>query len=170
MDLLMWMPAMIKTTPQRWLALTEHLPDELLTQTPKSGEWSAVDCLLHLMDAEEVLQFRLKAFLDGQDFLPNFDPATMGSPPDPEQSPRDLAQAFARRREASLRALEAVTPDDLKREARHEELGQVTLAHMLNEWATHDLNHTMQAEQALMQPFLRAVGPWRVYFETHVIE
>jgi hypothetical protein len=41
---------------------------------------------------------------------------------------------------------------------------------MLSEWAAHDLNHTIQAERALMQPFLLECGPWIVYFQDHVIQ
>jgi hypothetical protein len=46
-------------------------------------------------------------------------------------------------------------------------LGTVTLAEFLHEWAAHDLNHTLQAERALMQPFIAGCGPWRGYFADH---
>ena len=39
-------------------------------------------------------------------------------------------------------------------QARHQELGPVTLEQLLHEWAAHDLMHTVQAERALMQPFI----------------
>jgi len=39
----------------------------------------------------------------------------------------------------------------------------------VNEWAAHDLMHTVQAERALMQPFLAKSGPWRPYFADHDI-
>jgi hypothetical protein len=32
---------------------------------------------------------------------------------------------------------------------------------MVHEWAAHDLNHTVQAERALMHPFIAGSGPWR---------
>jgi hypothetical protein len=32
---------------------------------------------------------------------------------------------------------------------------------MIHQWAAHDLNHTVQAERALMQPFIAGPGPWR---------
>lgn len=44
---------------------------------------------------------------------------------------------------------------------------RVTLREMLNEWAGHDLMHTVQAELAVMQPFITASGPWRGYFADH---
>ena len=46
----------------------------------------------------------------------------------------------------------------------------MTLREMLSEWAAHDLNHTIQAERALIQPFLHESGPWIVYFTDHLIK
>lgn len=40
---------------------------------------------------------------------------------------------------------------------------------MVNEWAGHDLNHTVQAERAIMQPFVRGCGPWQKYFSDHLV-
>ena len=56
------------------------------------------------------------------------------------------------------------------RRVRHQELGPVTLREMLSEWAAHDLNHTVQAERALIQPFLLECGPWIAYFKDHLIK
>jgi len=30
--------------------------------------------------------------------------------------------------------------------------------------SAHDLMHTVQAERAMMQPFIAGSGPWRPYF------
>ena len=38
---------------------------------------------------------------------------------------------------------------------------------MLNEWAAHDLMHTVQAERSLMQPFIERCGAWREFFSDH---
>jgi hypothetical protein len=29
--------------------------------------------------------------------------------------------------------------------------------------------HTIQAERALMQPFIQGSGPWQVYFQDHFV-
>ena len=58
----------------------------------------------------------------------------------------------------------------LERTAVHADLGQVTLDEMLHEWVGHDLGHTVQAERALMQPFIAGSGPWRSFFEDHDVE
>jgi hypothetical protein len=161
------MRALISTTPERWISLARALPVELLLMPAAEGEWSAVECLQHLVDSEEVFQFRVPAFLAGRDF-PNFDPESEGSRPG-LQTPLALAEEFARLRGESLLMLEKLSPADLERKARHAELGMVTLNEMLHNWAGHDLNHTVQAERALMQPFIRGCGPWKKFFTDHYL-
>ena len=162
------MRALISTTPERWIELAQALPVELLTLPPAEGEWSAVECLQHLVDSEKVFQFRMQAFLAGRDSFPNFDPDAEGSRPD-GQAPLALAEEFARLRSQSLVMLERLSPADLERKARHGELGMVTLNEMVHNWTAHDLNHTVQAERALMQPFIQGCGPWKMFFTDHLI-
>jgi hypothetical protein len=105
--------------------------------------------------------------LAGQEFV-DFDPnephaATMSL------TPEQLVAAFARARQDSLVLFQQVTDDDLGRTKQHPTLGTVTLAEMLHTWAAHDLNHTVQAERALMRPFLLGCGPWRPFFRDHEI-
>ena len=167
MEMLAWVFSVLKTTPARWLSLAETLPEELARQQPLPGEWSAVECLQHLIDAEQqVFPVRIEAFVTGRDF-PAFNPDAQGSQPG-AKSLAELAGEFARLREANLERLSHLQPPDLELKARHAELGIVSLNEMLHEWAAHDLNHTIQAERALMQPFIRSCSPWQVYVTDHV--
>jgi hypothetical protein len=148
--------------------MTASLPLELLDRQPAPGEWSAAQCLHHLLDAERfIFPVRVRRFLAGQD-LPAFFPDEEGT--HYTQPPAVLAAEFARLREASLAELAKVTDADLSRTAHHSELGMVTLDEMLHEWAAHDLMHTVQAERALMQPFIAKSGAWRSYFTDHDVE
>jgi uncharacterized damage-inducible protein DinB len=166
-ELLTWVRAVLSTTPERWLSLIAALPAELLKRPPAAGEWSAVGCLQHLVDTERlVFPARVQYLLAEQDF-PAFNPDSEGSQAQPELSPLALAQTFAELRRQSLRQLDQLTAADLDRQARHAELGPVTLREMLHEWAGHDLMHTVQAEQSLMQPFIAGCGPWQRYFNDH---
>jgi hypothetical protein len=161
--------SVLSTTPSRWQSLTETLPTELLIRPPATNEWSALDCLRHLLDTEQlVFPVRVRHLLAGEDFA-SFDPDAQGSQrtPSTSETPSQLAAQFARQRNANLAELEHITPSDLARTARHSELGLVTLGELLHEWAAHDLMHTVQAERALMQPFISAVGPWRPHFQDH---
>ncbi|MGZ6265443.1 MAG: DinB family protein [Candidatus Limnocylindrales bacterium] len=155
------------TTPERWQRLAETVEAARLSGRPAPGEWSALECLQHLIDTDtQAFAIRVEAFLDGRDFA-NFDPDASGSTPEPSADPMVLARQFEAARVRSLVVLDRVTTADLERTARHAELGVVTMREMLNEWAAHDLMHTVQAERALMQPFVAGSGKWRHYFADH---
>ena len=164
-----WIRAVLTTTPLRWQNMTHTLPVELLTRPPAPGEWSALECLQHILDTEGVFTVRLKYFLAGQDF-PAFNPDEEGTPLNSTPSPVEMSDRFSTLRQHSLASLALITPDDFNRRVRHAELGMVSLGEMVHEWAAHDLNHTVQAERAQMQPFILASGPWQVYFKDHVVK
>lgn len=158
--------AVLSTTPERWQRLVDTLPLNLLTRPPVAGEWSALNCLQHLLDAEyQNFPVRCRAFLEGQDFQ-DFDP-NQPHPDADSQTPEQLVEAFTRARLESLALLRQVKDSDLGRTVRHPRFGEVTLAQMLHTWAAHDLMHTVQAERALMQPFMSGCGPWRAFFRDH---
>ncbi len=161
--------AVLQTTPLWWDHLTQTISADLLNLRPAPEEWSALDCLQHLVDTERsVFPVRLKALLASQDF-PAFDPDNQASQSHVHQSPADLTNEFSRLRADSLKAFDGLTPADLARQARHQELGIVSLSELLHEWAGHDLMHTVQAERALMQPFIQGCGPWQSYFRDHLV-
>jgi hypothetical protein len=165
-----WIQGVLSTTPERWQNLAQTLPAELMAQPPAAGQWSAHDCLQHLVDTERVFRFRLKAFLEGRDSFPAFNPDAEGSQLGEAVNAVDLAAELAFLREDSLKAIAALGEDGWERRARHQELGMVSLGEMLHEWAAHDLNHTVQAERALMQPFIRGSGAWQRYFTDHQVK
>jgi hypothetical protein len=159
--------SMLAATPARWMALAAVDP-ELLARQPAPGEWSAIECLGHVVDTEAgVFQARVAAIREGRDFAA-FDPDSEGSRV--ERSMRELAAELATARAASLQALASLDDADLDRTGRHAELGVVTMRELLNEWAAHDTMHVVQAERALMQAFIPASGPWRSYFADHDVE
>jgi hypothetical protein len=161
--------ALLLTTAARWMNLVDKVPEALLAARPAPDAWSALECLRHLLDTEaHVFPVRVRSFLIGED-IANFDPDTEGAA-FADLNPTGLAAEFAHRRAESLAMLEDVKALDLARTARHSALGEVTLGQMLHEWAAHDLAHTMQAEQALMQPFIAGAGPWRPTFRDHDLQ
>ncbi len=165
-ELLRQVRAVLSTTPARWASLIEALPAELLERVPLAGEWSALDCLRHLVDTEEqVFPARLRRILEGRD-LDAYDRDALGSRVGRDE-PIALASRLAVAREASLGLVDRLTAADLPRRARHPALGPVTMEQLLHEWAGHDLQHTVQAERAMLQPFILGSGPWRSYFAGH---
>jgi uncharacterized damage-inducible protein DinB len=166
--LITYVQAILSTTPNRLHQLADTLPLDLLAREPVAGEWSALDCLRHFLVTErELFPVRVRALLHNEGFV-DFDP----NRPRPEldaYTPAQLASAFADLRQQSLALLPQLQDDDLQRATQHPKLGTVTLAQLLNTWAAHDLNHLVQAERALMQPFMLACGPWRAFFRDHEI-
>jgi uncharacterized damage-inducible protein DinB len=160
--------AILSTTPERWQRLVNALPGNLLTRPAAEGEWSAFNCLQHIVETERALfPARFRAFMTGQNFTP-FDPNEKHADLE-TQTPQQLASEFARYRQENLALIQQVTDDDLVRTAQHPQFGTVTLGQMLHTWAAHDLNHTVQAERALMQPYMLGCGPWRSFFQDHEI-
>jgi hypothetical protein len=155
------------STPKRWLEIVETLPADLLYRRPAEGEWSAMECLGHLVDTEAgVFSFRVGCILDGMDF-PAFDPDNKGNEIPAPGGQIAFAEKFAQLRKDGLKVFEGIKTQDLEKTALHSELGRVTLGELLHEWAGHDLMHTVQAERALMQPFINGCGPWQQYFLDH---
>jgi len=166
-NILVHLTAVLNTTPQRWHQLTQNFQDDLLRRKPLAGEWSALECLTHLIDIEAIFFSRVQSFLAGENF-PAFDPNKQGTKLSNTASATQIAEQFAAVRAKSLTLINTITTDDLSREANHSELGLVTLSQMLHEWAGHDLMHTVQAERAMMQPFIDGCGAWKPYFADHI--
>jgi hypothetical protein len=159
--------AVLATTPRRWFALTENFSESSLRRRPAPGEWSALECLLHFIDLDRgVFPQRVRALLAGENF-PAFFPDEDGSSLRDHITAGALAAEFDALRRENLALLDQITSGDLGKTATHAELGPVTLGNLLNEWGGHDLMHLVQAEQALMQPFIDGCGTWEVYFTQH---
>ena len=166
-DLFSAAQAVFHNTPPCWAGMVQTFPLELLMRVPAAGEWSAMECLQHILDVEQIFHTRLLAFQAGRDF-PDFNPDEDGTPLADQPSPADLAERFASLRVENLALLAAFTPADYVRRVRHAELGMVSLGELVAEIAAHDLMHTVQAERAMMQPFIAACGPWKIYFTDHI--
>jgi uncharacterized damage-inducible protein DinB len=158
----------LSITPGRWQSTVEAAPEELLGRAPAPGEWSAADCLNHLLLAERtVFGKRLRAILEGRELV-TFDP-NESRDPEPERTPREVAMELAAERRENLAVLSGVTEADLDRSSPHPEYGMVALRSVLNAWAAHDLQHTVQADEALMQVFIPGTGPFRFRFADHEV-
>jgi hypothetical protein len=148
--------SMLRTSVDRWAAISRIDP-ELLARRPANGEWSAIQALQHVVDTElAVFRARALAIRAGESF-PAFDPDAEGSADRITVSAAELVDRLAENRAISLETLGAFTADDLSRTGQHAELGTVTLAELLNEWAAHDTMHIVQAERALMHTLLMAI-------------
>jgi hypothetical protein len=74
-----------------------------------------------------------------------------------------LLDEFAALRAQSLATINALDVSDAARRGLHPELGAVTLGHLLNTWAAHDLTHLHQLSRVMAHQVGEAVGPWSIY-------
>ena len=84
-------------------------------------------------------------------------------------SNRDAEESFAHfeeQRDDNVVLLSTLDAESLQRLARHEKDGLITLEHMLNEWAFHDLGHVRQiTELVRAQVYYPNIGPWKLKYE-----
>src|SRR5438105_2997585 len=82
------------TTVPRWQHLIDTVDDEILERKPTPSEWSAADCLEHLLHAERaVFGVRLRHLLEGRAELVPFDPDAPRER-DPERASKDRVAAL----------------------------------------------------------------------------
>lgn len=122
-----------------------------LRKRPAPGKWSAGEILAHLADCEIVTGWRMRQILGapGSPIQP-FDQDTWAATGHYEKrdARKSLAQ-FQSAREANLRLLKSLTPEQWKHHGMHAERGVETIEHIVRMMAGHDLNHLGQVERIL---------------------
>ena len=118
---------------------------------PEVGEWSANECVGHLIEAERRgFAGRIRQILAAD---PGGNPATLVSwdPPAVADARRDhlrpgaeLASEFATLRADSVALVLSLGPEDLVRVGVHPDVGQLRVDEVIGEWVHHDRNHIRQ--------------------------
>jgi uncharacterized damage-inducible protein DinB len=141
----------LQETPAKLAELVKAQPAEALTSRPAPGKWSVTEILAHLADTEMVLGFRVRLML-GQPGVPiqAFDQDVWAafSRYDQILAAESLERIIVDRR-ANVRLLRSLSPAQLQQHGMHTERGHETVAHVLNMWAGHDLNHRAQVQRIL---------------------
>jgi uncharacterized damage-inducible protein DinB len=159
--------AVLSLTVPYWQAIVERVPREALERPAADGEWSAFDCLRHLARGERLWTHRLRDLRDGREEIT---PLVPEQEEDTAPAARELLATLAKRRDENMALLGELDPVPLARGIRHPERGVITLGQLINAWAAHGLQHTVQAEEALMQPFIPQTGFWRPILADHDLE
>jgi hypothetical protein len=159
--------AVLNRTPATLDALLRGLPETWVRRNEGKDTWSAFDIVGHLIFGERTDWIpRVRIILLNGEARP-FDPfdrfAQLKESPD--QPIEQLLDDFARLRNESLAALQALSlqPEDLARRGTHPGLGAVTLSELLAAWAVHDLTHLHQLSRVMAHQYREAVGPWSAY-------
>jgi hypothetical protein len=114
---------------------------------PAPAEWSANECLGHIIEADRrgfggrigriLAQVGIEE--QGWDQL-----AVAAGRRDNERSVAAILDEFRGVRDAGIALVDGLRPDQLDRFAVHERVGRVTVQDLLHEWVFHDRNHLRQ--------------------------
>lgn len=157
--------ALLEKTPKILETMLCDLSGELLHWKPAADRWSISEVLAHLSDLEQLYAERSRQMVsENYPDLPKYDQAKSPGGDYSRGSAGEHLAHFVRARRVSTAFLKGLPASAAERTGIHSELGSVTLAQMLNEWASHDLGHIRQiAELYRAHAFHPYAGPFQKY-------
>jgi len=158
--------SLLEKTPILFETMLRDLSGELLHWKPAPDPWSISEVLAHLSELERIFAERtLRMVAEDSPILEKYDQAVASGRGDYSRgSAGEHLAHFTRTRLSTLALLKGLPPSAGARTAVHSELGAITLAQMLNEWASHDLGHLRQiAELYRAHAFHLYAGPFQKY-------
>jgi hypothetical protein len=158
--------ALLEKTPRLLETLLGDLPGELLHWKPAPDRWSISEVLAHLVALEQVYAERaLRMVAEDSPAITKYDQAGAAARGEYARgSAGENLALFTRTRRSSLALLVGLPASAGSRPGIHSELHTITLAQMLNEWASHDLGHLRQiAELYRARAFHPHSGPFMKY-------
>lgn len=143
--------AMQRQSPQTIARLISGVPVANLKQPPSPGKWSITEILMHLAEDELTSCWRYRQMLeyDGPQ-LAGFNQELWAEWSDYKSWEPDQALAMFRLlREANLKMLSRLTPEQWERHGIHAERGKITVRELCRHMAAHDINHIEQIQRIL---------------------
>ena len=139
---------MQREAPGRLAQLIAGVEEARLGRRPEPGKWSVREILAHLAEDELATSWRYRQMIehDGELLLP-FDQDEWARLGDyGSWSPAEAFEMFRLLREANLRLLARLSPEQWERSGIHAERGRITVRELARHMAAHDVNHILQVE------------------------
>lgn len=157
---------LLEATPGIVRALMTELTDADARWKPAPDRFSIAEVLAHLSHSEKhCYRMRLDQFM--AETRPEFesDDAQMYLDLYRDADPDEAFARFQERRENNIEYLRNLPAGAGDRRALHQEYREITMSHMLHEWALHDLAHIRQiAELVRARKYLAGAGPMGVSY------
>ena len=152
---------LLEATPGILRGLMTELSEEDVRWKPAPDRFSVGEVLAHLSHSEgHCYRVRLDQFMAEE--RPEFEPddAQFHLEIYRNADPEDAFDHFEEQRETNVEFLRNLPAGSGGRVALHQAAGPITMAHMLHEWALHDLGHVRQiAELVRARKHLSGAGP-----------
>lgn len=126
-------------------------PERAASAREAEGEWSVVEILCHLRDAEEIaMQRNNKMRGEEHPVIQSWDADELAEARNyAAETFEDAIEGFFNWRQQHIKMLETFAPGEWLRTGEHTEAGQITiLSHMLH-MVAHDFDHAAQMARAL---------------------
>ena len=152
---------LLQATPEILRGLMREISDDDARCKPAPDRFSMAEVLAHLSHSEgHCYRMRVDRFLDEEHPFFEADDAQMYLDLYRDADPEDSFDHFEEQRENNIEFLKNLPPGLGDRKANHAEVGEITLAQMLHEWALHDIGHIRQvAELVRARKYLNGAGP-----------
>jgi hypothetical protein len=134
--------------------LIAGIPDAVLRQRPRPDKWSVGEILAHLAEDELATGWRYRQMIEhGGCPLASFDQDLWARLGDyGAWDPAAALDLFRLLREANLRLLRRLTPEQWRCQGIHAERGPLSIADLARHMAGHDRNHLDQIRERLGEP------------------
>jgi len=143
--------AMQSEAPRLLAELVRGVPHEVLTARPAPAKWSIGEILAHLAEDELTTSWRYRQMIESPGVaLAGFDQdlwARLGEYK--SWAPEDSLALYRLLREANLRMLARLTPEEWDAHGIHGERGPMTVRSLCRHMAGHDRNHMEQIRRIL---------------------
>lgn len=160
--------AILASTPEKIRReVADMSPRELKTR-PAPNKWSVQEVLAHLDDVEQsAMRERVEVMLDRDTptLVPFNQEARMVEMRYDRIDPRKSLASFTRKRQKNLKWLRKIRPAQLKRKGLHEQVGEITIEELLNEWAFHDLGHLKQVLEIKRYALYPRMGNMKGFYQ-----
>jgi hypothetical protein len=158
----------LEVTPDVLRALLSPLSAAEADWKPAPQRFSVAEVMAHLCDTEtQVFRTRVHRMVeeDGPQLDAYDQEAIAAAGGYAAQSAQETLKNFQQQRTDNLTYLRNLPAEVGNRVGIHPELGQITLAQLLNEWAFHDLGHLRQiAELLRAYRFYPHLGAFQKYY------
>lgn len=139
--------------------------EEQLQWKPSMERWSISEVLAHMADVE-VAGFRERIERMVQTDMPKLDAYDQEAQYKAGRytggKAREHLKTFCHERDRSVSWLRYMPESIIARKGQHEQYGQISVGHLLNEWAFHDLGHIRQiVELFRSRAFYPSMGPFQ---------
>jgi DinB family protein len=159
----------LEATPEILRGLMREISDDDARWKPAPDRFSIAEVLAHLSHSDShCYRMRVDRFLTEE--KPSFesDDAQMHLDLYRDADPKEAFDHFEKQRESNIGFLKNLPPGSGNRKANHAEVGEITLAQMLHEWALHDIGHIRQvAELVRARKYRNGAGPLGKSYRLH---